>query len=43
MQDFINCLDLLVWRCVEDNDDGTDEADCAANLAQEAETFVEEI
>lgn len=43
MENLINSLDFLVGRRVKDNDDGTDEADGASKLAQDAELLLEEI
>lgn len=43
MQDLINRLDILVGRGVQDNDDGANEADGTAQLAQRAQLLVEEV
>lgn len=43
VQQLLDGLDFFVGRGVEDNDDGAGEADCAADLAQDAEAFVEEV
>lgn len=43
VEDLVNRLNLLVRRGVEDNDDGADEADGAAELAQGAELLLEEV
>ena len=43
MQDLVNGFDLLIWRRMEDNDDGADQADGAAQLAQRTQFLLQEI
>jgi hypothetical protein len=43
IQNLIHRRNLLVRGCVQDDDDGANQTDGAANLAQEAELFVEEV
>lgn len=43
MQDFIHRFNLLVGRCVEHNDHGSNEADGATESTESTELFVEEI
>jgi len=43
MEEDIYPLDVLIRGCVEDDDDGADEAGCAAEFSQYPESFVEEV
>lgn len=43
VQNLIDRLDVLVRRGVQNNDDGTDEANGTAQLAQRAELFIQKV
>lgn len=43
VQDLINSLNLLIGWCVQDNDDGANQADGTPQLAQNAELFLEKV
>ena len=43
MKDLVNRLNVLVWRCVEDDDDGANEANGATKLAENSQFFFQEI
>lgn len=43
VQDLIDGLDFLVWRSVQNDDDGADKANGAAQLAQCTKLLVQEV
>lgn len=43
VQNLVDSRDVFVWGCVQDNNDGADQADGTAELAQGAEDLVEEV
>lgn len=43
VQDHVDGLDIWIRRRMQDDDDGSNQADCAAQLAQCPETFFQEV
>ena len=43
MQNSVNRINFLVWRCMEHNDDGPYQTYGAANFAQNAQVLVQEV
>lgn len=43
VEDLIDGLDVLIRRSMEDDDDGANEADCAAELPQCTQFLVQEV
>lgn len=43
MKDLVNRLYVLVWRCVEDDDDGANEANGATKLAESSQFFFQKV
>lgn len=43
VEDLVNRLNVLVWRCVENDDDGANEANGTTKLAESSQFFFQEI
>ncbi len=43
LKNLVNRLDLLIWGRMKDNDDGTNQTNGAAQLAQSPELFLEDV